>query len=213
LTTTRFDVLPVLKDEGTTSTTSRGPGRLRRTLVIAQVALSLTLLVTTGLFVQSLSRAMRVDPGFDPHGLAIVSFDLNLQGYTPDRRAAFAARFVERASALPDVTSAATADILPLGGEMYGGTIVSEDGASPSKASVASVSPRYFETLRLPVVRGREFSSADVTASAPVAIVNETLARSLWPGVDPLGKRVRTAESKEPWREVVGVARDAKYLF
>jgi putative ABC transport system permease protein len=213
LTTTRFDVLPVLKDEGTTSTTSRGPGRLRRTLVVAQVALSLTLLVTTGLFVQSLSRAMRVDPGFDPHGLAIVSFDLNLQGYTPDRRAAFAARFVERASALPDVTAAATADILPLGGEMYGGTIVSEDGASSSKASLASVSPRYFETLRLPVVRGREFSSADIAANAPVAIVNETLARRLWADVDPLGQRVRAAESKEPWREVIGVARDAKYLF
>jgi len=213
LTTTRFDVLPVLKDEGTTSTTSRGPGRLRRTLVVAQVALSLTLLVTTGLFVQSLSRAMRVNLGFDPHGLAIVSFDLNLQGYTPDRRAAFAARFVERASALPDVTAAATADILPLGGEMSDGTIVSEDGASSSKASLASVSPRYFETLGLPVVRGREFSSADIAANAPVAIVNETLARSLWPGVDPLGKRMRAAESKEPWREVVGIARDAKYLF
>jgi predicted permease len=213
LTATRFDVLPVLKDEGTTSTTARGPARLRRSLVVAQVALSLTLLVTAGLFFQSLSRTLRVDPGFDPQGLAIVSFDLSLQGYTPERRAAFAARFVERASALPDVTSAATADILPLGGEMYGGTIVSEDGASPSKASLASVSPRYFDTLGLPVVRGREFSSAEIAANAPVAIVNETLARSLWPGVDPLGKRVRAAESKEPWREVVGVARDAKYLF
>jgi predicted permease len=213
LTTTRFDVLPVLKDEGTTSTTSRGPGRLRRALVVAQVALSLALLVTTGLFVQSLSRAMRVDPGFDPRGLATVSFDLNLQGYTPDRRAAFAARFVERASALPDVTSVAAADILPLGGEMYGGTIVSDKGASSSRVSVARVSPMYFETLGLPIVRGRAFNPADVVANTPVAIVNETLARRLWPGVDPLGQQVRTAGSNEPWREVVGVAREAKYLF
>ena len=118
LTATRFDVLPVLKDEGTTSTAARGPARLRRSLVVAQVALSLTLLVTAGLFFQSLSRILRVDPGFDPQGLLIVSFDLNLQGYTPDRRAAFAARFIERVSALPAVTSAATADILPLGGEI-----------------------------------------------------------------------------------------------
>jgi predicted permease len=213
LTTTRFDVLPVLKDEGTTSTISRGPGRLRRVLVVAQVALSLTLLVTTGLFFQSLSRAMRVDPGFDPQGLATVSFDLSLQGYTPDRRAAFAARFVERASALPHITSVAGADILPLGGEMYGGTIVSDKGASSSRISVAQVSAKYFEALGLPIVRGRAFSPADVAANAPVAIVNETLARSLWPGVDPLGQQVRTAGSNELWREVVGVARDAKYLF
>jgi predicted permease len=213
LTSTRFDVLPVLKDEGTTSTTSRGPGRLRRALIVAQVALSLALFVTTGLFFQSLSRAMRVDPGFDPHGLATVSFDLNLQGYAPDRRAAFAARFVERASALPDVTSVAAADILPLGGEMYGGTIVSDKEASSSRVSVARVSPTYFETLDLPIVRGRAFNSAEVVANAPVAIVNETLARNLWPGVDPLGQQVRAADSNEPWREVVGVARDAKYLF
>jgi predicted permease len=142
-----------------------------------------------------------------------VSFDLNLQGYTPDRRAAFAARFVERASALPDVTSVAAADVLPLGGEMYGGTIVSDNGASSSSVSVASVSPKYFETLGLPIVRGRSFSPVEVAANAPVAIVNETLARSLWPGVDPLGQQVRADGSKEPWRAVVGVTRDAKYLY
>jgi putative ABC transport system permease protein len=212
LTTTRFDVLPVLKDEGTTSTSSRGPGRLRRVLVVAQVALSLALLVTTGLFLQSLLRAMRVEPGFDPRGLATVLFDLDLLGYAADRRAAFAARFVERASALPDVTSVAIADILPLGGDMYGGTIVSDNGARPSRASVAHVSPKYFETLGLAIVRGRAFTPAEVAANAPMAIVNETLARSLWPGVDPLGQRVRADGSKEPWREVVGIARDAKYL-
>jgi predicted permease len=212
-TTTRFDVLPVLKDEGTTSTMSRGPGRLRRVLVVAQIALSLTLLITTGLFFQSLSRALRVDPGFDPHGLATVAFDLDLQGYTPDRRAGFAARFVERTSALPDVRSVAAADILPLGGEMYGGTIVSDKGTSSSRVSVARVSPTYFETLHLPIVRGRAFSPAEVAANAPVAIVNETLARSLWPGVDPLGQQVRADGSEGPWREVVAVVRDAKYLF
>ena len=212
-TATRFDVLPILKDEGTTSTASRGSARVRRSLVVAQVALSFTLLVAAGLFFQSLSRTLRVDPGFDPQGVVIVSFDLDLQGYTPERRAAFAARLVERASALPDVTAAATADILPLGGEMYGGTLVSDDAPSSSKASLASVSPRYFETLGLPLVRGREFSAAEASANAPVAIVNETVARTLWPGVDPLGKHVRPVESKEPFREVVGVTRDAKYLY
>jgi putative ABC transport system permease protein len=212
LTTTRFDVLPVLKDEGTTSTTSRGAGRLRRTLVVAQVALSLTLLVMTSLFFQSLSRALRVHPGFDPQGLATVSFDLDLQGYTPDRRVAFVEQFVDRASILPGVKSVAAADILPLGGEMHRGTIVSDHGGPSSRASVADVSPKYFETLGLPIVRGREFTSGDVAANAPVAIVNETVARRLWPGVDPLGQQVRTDSSNEPWRVVVGIAGDAKYL-
>jgi predicted permease len=212
LTTTRFDLLPVLKDEGTTSTTSRGPGRLRRTLVVAQVALSLMLVVATGLFFQSLSRALRVDPGFDSQGLATVSFDLNLQDYSTDRRAVFVERFVDRASMVPGVTSVAVANVLPLGGEMYGGTIVSNNSASSSRASVAHVSPKYFETLGLPIVRGRAFTPAEVVANTPVAIVNETVARRLWPELDPLGQQVRTDDSKEPWREVVGVARDAKYL-
>jgi predicted permease len=210
-TATRFDVLPVLKDEGVTATAARGPARLRRHLVVAQVALSLTLLITAALFFQSLSRTLRVDPGFDPQGLAIVSFDLDLQGYTPERRGAFAAQFVERTSALPDVMSAATANIVPLGGEMFGGSILAEDGPS-SRATLARVSPRYFETLGLSVVRGRDFSPAEAAADAAVAIVNETLAQRLWPNMDPLGKRVRVTEPEGAWREVVGVARDAKYL-
>jgi len=208
---TRFEVLPVLKDEGVTSTAARGPARLRRRLVVAQVALSLTLLITAALFFQSLSRTLRVDPGFDPQGLAIVSFDLDLQGYTPERRGAFAGQFLERASMLPGVLSAATTNIVPLGGEMFGGNLVADDGAS-SRATLARVSPRYFETFGLSVVRGREFSAGEAAADAAVAIVNETLAQRLWPGMDPLGKRVRVTEPAGAWREVVGVARDAKYL-
>jgi putative ABC transport system permease protein len=203
----------VLKDEGTTSTSSRGANRLRRALVVGQVALSLMLLVMAALFFQSLSRAIRVDPGFDPQGLATVSFDLDLQGSPPERRAAFAAQLLERVSGLPEVTSVAAADILPFGGEIYGGTIRSDKGTSCSRVTLAQVSPQYFETLRLPIVRGRAFSPAEVAANAPVAIVNETLALSLWPGADPLGQRVRAEDSNEPWREIVGVARDAKFLY
>ena len=212
LTTTRFDVLPVLKDEGgANSTTSLGPRRLRRALVVAQVALSLTLLVITGLFFQSLSRAMRVDPGFDAQRLATVSFDLDLQGYPPDRRAAFAAHFVERVSDLADVSSVAAADVLPLGNETYAANIISEK--SSSGASVARVSPKYFDTIGVPILRGRAFTHGELAANAPVAIVNETLARNLWHDVDPLGRKVRLEGSDEPWREVVGIARDSKYRF
>jgi hypothetical protein len=212
LTTTRFDVLPVLKDEGTSSTASRGSGRLRRTLVVAEIALALTLVVGTGLLLQSLSRALRVDPGFDSQGLATMSFDLDLLRYSSDRRNVFVEWFIDRASALPDVRSVAAANILPLGGEMHGATIVSSDGASSSSASVAHVSSTYFDTLGLTIVRGRAFTPAEVAANAPVAIINETVERRLWPELDPLGQPVRKDDPNEPWREVVGVARDAKYL-
>jgi putative ABC transport system permease protein len=167
---------------------------------------------------------MRVDLGFDPDRLVTVSFDLNLQGYAPDRRAAFVSRFVERASAVSSVMSVATADVLPFGGDMYGATVVSEDGTGSTSASAAraGVSPEYFKTIDLPIIRGRAFTQADVAADAdaPVAIVNDTVAQRLWPGADPIGKRVREADSradstdasKAPWREVIGVARDAKFL-
>jgi predicted permease len=212
LTATRFEVHPTLKDEGTTSTAASGRTRLRRIFVVAQVALSLTLLIVAGLFLQSLERAIQVDPGFESHGLASVSFDTNLLGYTPARRNAYVTEFVRRASSLSGVVSVATADILPLGGEMYEATISGENAGTPARATTASVSPGYFTTMRLPLVRGREFTQADADADAPVAIVNETLAHRLWPGVDALGKRVRTADSNAPWREVIGVAHDAKYM-
>jgi putative ABC transport system permease protein len=95
---------------------------------------------------------------------------------------------------------------------MYGASVVSEDGAGLAQAARAGVSPEYFKTIDLPLVRGRAFTQADVAADAPVAIVNDTVAQRLWPGGDPIGKRLREADSKEPWREVIGVVRDSKFL-
>jgi predicted permease len=213
MTTTRFDVLPALKDEGSTSTAGRASARLRRAFVIAQIALSLVLVIGAGLFLRSLSQAMRVDPGFNAHGLVTVKFDLGLQGYTTDRSAAFVSRFSERASAVPGVVSVATVDVVPFGGEMYTTTLVADDGATVSRAVRSSVSAQYFSTLNLPLLRGRRFTTDEAAADALVAIVDETVARRLWPGADPIGHRVRESDSKAPWRQVVGVARDAKFLF
>ncbi|HYT73149.1 MAG TPA: ABC transporter permease [Vicinamibacterales bacterium] len=213
LTATKFEVLSALKDEGTTSTAARGSVRLRRVFVVAQVALSLTLLIAAGLFLQSLSKAMHVDPGFEARGLVTVSFDLDLQGYTAPRRDAFLAEFAERASRIPGVISTAITSSLPLGGDVYGATVVGQHALAPADATWVSISPRYFETLHAPLVRGREFTDGDTAQGLPVAIVNETLARRLWPDVDPIGQRLRVDNAKEPWRDVVGVARDAKYLF
>jgi predicted permease len=213
VTATRLDVLPILKDESVTATAARAPARLRRLSIVAQMALSLVLLIGAGLFVQSLWRAMQVDPGFDPHGLAVVSFDLDLLGYPPGRRAAFVSQFSERASTLAAVSSIATADVLPFGGTMYSATIAAADGQSFPRATRVTVSPDYFRTLGLPILRGRAFTGTDVASNAPVAIVDETVARRLWPGGDPIGQRVQEADGREGSREIVGVAADTKFLF
>jgi putative ABC transport system permease protein len=209
---TRLDVLPILKEEGTTATGSRGPARLRRALVVVQVALSLTLLVIAGLFLQSLSRTLRVDPGFDPHGLAVVGVDTGLLPYTGERRADFAARFLERASGLSGVTSVAAADVLPLGGVRYSATLRSESSTSAS-VSLVQTSPAYFDTLALPIVRGRTFTTAEAAADVAVAVISSSAAQRLWPGQDPLGQIVRMDDPKQPPRQVIGVVRDSTWLF
>jgi len=209
---TRVDVLPILKEEGTTATGSRGPARLRRALVVAQVALSLALLVIAGLFLQSLSRTLRVDPGFDPRGLAVVGVDTGLLSYTSEQRADFAARFLERASGLAGVTAVAAADVLPLGGVRYSATLRSESGTS-SPASLVQASPAYFTTLALPMVRGRTFTTAEAATDVPVAIISASAAQRLWPGEDPLGQSVRTDDPNQPPRQVIGVVRDSTWLF
>jgi predicted permease len=218
LTATKFDVLPVLQEEGTTSTAGRSRRLVRRVFLTAQVALSLTLLIVAGLFVQSLLKATQVDPGFDSHGVATVSFNTNLLGYPASRRAAFVSEFVHRASGIPGVVSAALTNILPVSATSYGTSVVAEDTPSAArpapartKALLTRVSPRYFETLRLPMVRGHEFTPNDT--DAPVAIVNETLAQLLWSGRNPIGQRLRVGEPSESWRDVIGVARNSKYTF
>ena len=213
ITATRLNVLPVLKDEGVTATAARAPARLRRVSIVAQVALSLLLLASAGLFVRSLWQAMNIDAGFDTRDLVVISFDLDLLAYTPERRDAFVAQFTARAAALPGVASIATADALPFGGTMYSATMAAEDGQRFRRAARVGVSPAYFQTLGLPVVRGRAFTQSEVVSNAPVAIVDETVARRLWPGADAIGQRVEALDPREGWREVVGVARDAKFLF
>jgi predicted permease len=229
LSATKFDLLPALKDEGTTATAARGGARVRRLFVVAQMAISLALLIVAGLFVQSLSRAMRVDTGFDPRGVVTASFDLELQGYNAARRENFIAQLVDRVSAIPGVTSVAVSSNLPLSGESVGSEVTSESSSASSasapsassttpgrvRATSASVSPRYFETLRVPLLRGREFSAADTAQSPLVVIINDTLSRQLWPGEDAIGKRLQIAgrNSNAPWREVVGVVRDIKGAY
>jgi putative ABC transport system permease protein len=205
------DVLPTLKNEGTTTTQARCSRYLSRTFIVAQVAVSLVLLISAGLLLQSFYKALHVDPGFDFRDVVIASFDPNLQRYTEARRDSFVNRLIEQASTIPGVTSAAVTTSLPLSGDVYGSRVIADSPTDPVPAMSSSVTPRYFETLQVPFVHGRDFSATDVATAPQVVIVNEGLARRLWSTTNGIGRRLRLAGDNEPWREVVGVVRDIKH--
>ena len=205
--------------------------RLRNAFVISQVAFSIVLVVGAGLFGRALQRAATIDPGFDPRGLELAFLDLSLSGYTETTGPVFAQQVVERVRALPGVESATVSAVMPLGMGRMGlgglslpGAPMPTDRRGPPppgwlKADWNVVEPDYFKTMRMPLVRGRDFTAADRSGAPYVVIVNETAARQLWPNQDPLGKvlvhhvdRRGTPDSSRPMI-VVGVAKDAKYAF
>jgi predicted permease len=211
LTSTRFELPPSLKDDGLTSTPGAGRRRLRGAFVVAQIAVSLALLITAGLFLKSMSKALDVHPGFEPRAAATLSVDPALQGYSPERQRAFVARAVDLASTLPGVTAVSVTSSLPLSGRMMGTEVVAADTTNRASATFASVAPRYFIAMGIDLVRGRDFTAADGPGAPPVAIINDRLARRLWPDSDAIGKLMRPDDRGQPWREVIGIARDGKY--
>jgi predicted permease len=188
---------------------------LRNVLVMAQVALSLVTLVGAGLFLRSLQNAQRTDPGFETTQLLLLSFDAGAEGYSGESAAAFQRTVLDRVRVLPAVKSA----VLASSGLFDGGfsrTVFPEgvdqsDRRNGRLTPLNQVGPGYFETLGIPIVRGRGLAEVDRAGAPMVAVVNETMARRLWPDQQPVGKRFRCFG--EDWIiEVVGVARDAKYF-
>ena len=216
---TRAAVVPALKEDGIAGT-RMSRRRLVRGLVVAQASVSLVLLVTAGLFLRTLDKATKVDVGFDPERGIALQFDLARQGYERPREERFYRDLLDRAKALPGVTAATLAVDLPLSDRGVFTPVLKESDAALTgedearallDASMTSVWPEFFATLGAPLVAGREFSLRDDATAPPVVIINETLARRLWPGESPLGKHLRMFGEGEKLMEVVGVARDAKY--
>jgi len=208
----RSDLVPALKDEGGGLGRQIRRSRLVSSFVVAQMALSLVLLVTAGLFLRTLGKALRVDPGVETRHAVAVSFDLRIQGYDVARQGTFYTRLLERVRGMPGVTAASLASPMPLGSRLISTALAAEgpdqDNAN-IPASYAAVWPEYFTAVGTPLLRGRDFTTRDVAGAPLVVIVNETLAHRLWPGQDPIGKRLRFGG--EPFLEVVGVTRDGKY--
>jgi putative ABC transport system permease protein len=210
------DLSAFLKDTRRDGGEGGGRRRFRSALVAVEVALALVLLAGAGLAIRSFERLSSVDPGFDSSGLLVATVTLPDARY-PDAEAAarFFSQYVDAISTQPGVEAAGAVMNAPLGGGGFGGTLslAGRESADELRAQVRPATAGYLETLRIPLRRGRLFSSADRSGGAPVAIVTETAARQFWPGEDPVGKRLRLhvgISGREGEREVVGVVGDVK---
>ena len=214
LQSTRPDLVPALKSD-TGGTATRQRLRLRSGLLVAQIAFSMLLLVVGGLFARTLTRARSIDPGFDARGVYIASVDLGLANLDETAGSRVATTLLERARAIPGVRSAALSAMLPLdGGGMGLGTIKVAGREPPGgqdegwREDWNVVTPGYFATMGIPLVRGRDFAESDRVGAGDVAILNETFAAALFPGQDAVG---RTLTTDDRVVTVIGVARNAKY--
>src|SRR5688572_30576224 len=213
------DLAPML--HGANSTADRKRFRLRNSLVTAQVALSLMLVVVAFLFLRSLENAAYTDPGFKTADIQIATVDVSLGGYREQRAVELASRFKDRLKAISGVEAVAHARMIPLQGSGFGLGSVRVPGVTGPRqdgrigADWDVVSPEYFETIEMEIVDGRAFRDSDRAGAPFVTIVNETFVRQAWPGQSGVGRTVmqRLSETEERAMEIVGVARDAKYRY
>lgn len=202
----------VLKDESGALAGGRRKARLSSGLAVAQVALSLILLVSAGLFVRSFRATQHFDPGFNPRNVLLQSYDLFPNGYSQSAGMTFNRQVLETIASIPGVVSAGLADWVPLGFSSSSDSF-SPEGYEPRpheavSAGVARVSPGYFATVGIPLLSGRDFTAQDSADSQTVVVINEALAGKYWPKQNPLGKRL-LIEGK--WAVVIGEARTTHY--
>jgi predicted permease len=194
-----------------------GKSRLRRLLVVGQVAICSLLLVGSGLCLRSLIHARSIDLGFESGNRFIASLDLSSLGYAKANGRAFFATLVERIKNLPGVESASLTSHLPLSGVRWSQTVNIEGqqpppGESGFRVNTMSVGPEYFKTMGTTVLRGREFMARDTEDAPPVVVINEVMARRFWPERDPIGAVVTMDSGKGMKRfEIVGVVKTGKY--
>ncbi|HEY4595625.1 MAG TPA: FtsX-like permease family protein, partial [Thermoanaerobaculia bacterium] len=220
LRTARPDLQSMLKEGGRAVSSPRD--RVRTGLLVAEVALALVLLVGAGLLIRSAVRLQEVEVGFDPSGLLTAQLSLPFADYlgpdspSPDRAVKTVLEAVDRVGRIPGVASAAAASILPLSRNNHSSTLDVEGLAVPEEerliGNTRQVTPGYFTTLRIPLLRGRDFTARDRAGAPYVAVVNRKLARLAWGSEEVLGHRLAyTRDEKGPvWMEVVGVAGDIR---
>jgi predicted permease len=206
-TTTRTDVVRGLR----ATPGAGGRSRLQGIFVVTQLALSLVLLLAAGLTLRALQQSAQIDLGFTPANLTTASYDLVLQNYDDARKASFRRDLIARVTSVSGVQAAAIANLAPLGGTMVGGYVTAADVDRESRTFLNGVGPSYFSTLQIPIVRGRALDGRDVPGAPRAAVVNQTLARTLWGDADPIGHTLRLQGRVDDTLQIVGVARDARY--
>lgn len=192
-----------------------GRNRLRSALVVVQVGASLMLLVAAGLFTRSLDKAQQADLGFDPNQVLNLSFDANEIGYSEAQGRQFTRELLERVRSTSGVVSASLAFTVPMG--YYGADDQLQipgyqpaKGATGPASSYNVVSPGYFATMRIPILRGRDFSDRDTVPSQHVVLINESMAKRYWPGQDPIGKQFVAMQDPKHPLEIIGVVRNSR---
>jgi predicted permease len=213
------NIVDALKEGALSSTAGRGRHALRGSLVVVEMALALVLLVGSGLLIRSLVQLQNVNPGFDAHNVMTSSVDLPDAKYSDAKKAQYFKDLMPQLKALPGVQSAAGIYPLPMGGDEIRTTFQVE-GHPVAKSeephtSLRDITPNYFATMRIPILQGRDFGAQDEVASTPVIIINEALARQIFPGENPIGKHMKPevgSDTGEPlMREVVGVVGNVKF--
>ena len=202
----------VLKEDAANASGGLKRARLASGLVVAQISLSLVLLVCAGLFIRSFLSAQQINPGFNSQNVLISSYDAFTSGYSDERAAAFDRQLEARLNSMPGIQSAALSNRVPLG--FGGSSSVKPEGYVPQadesmETQAAMITPNYFHTLQIPIVKGRDFTMQDNMSSQRVAIVSETFVNRYWPNQEALGKQVNSDLTHE-WFTVVGVAHDSK---
>jgi predicted permease len=204
----------ILQEGGRSGTSGKVRQRLRSVLVVGEIGLAMLLLVGAGLLLRSLAQVERLDTGFEPHGLMTAVFSLPPAYKTNEQQAAFLTTAEQELKSIPGVKAAALADALPFsanGGlssfEIKGRAIPPNDPGP--HGSIRLISPDYFSTLRIPLLRGRFFTAEDRAKTEQVAIIDTTLAHQYWPNEDPLGQHIGFG-GDSPWMTVVGIVAHAK---
>jgi predicted permease len=204
----------VMKTAGRGIIDSRSRLSLRRSLVVVQVALSLVLVVGAVLFTRTLHNLMTLDPGFGQDGLLVTNLDLRRAEVPPERLLAFYREIEDRVARAPGVASSASLYIVPVSGSAWNNRIVIGGAVQKKYPNFNRVGTGFFRTMGTPLLAGRDFDERDTLQSPPVAIVNESFARTFLPGRDPLGAVFQIEEppgAPRPFYQVVGVVKDTKY--
>jgi predicted permease len=217
LRNTKVDLVPSLK---AADADSKGKQRLwgRNGLVVSQVAVSMVLLVVTGLLFQGFTAIIAAGPGYRTDHLLMMSFNPSLVQYTPEQTRTFYRRLVDEAQQIPGVQSAALTYVIPMAPMQHGENFIPEGyqlapGQDFISESANIVGPEYFETMAIPIVSGRAFTAGDKEDSPKVAIINEVIAHKYFKGKNAVGQRIHLGDSSAPWAQIVGVAKTSKVFW